>query len=200
MIPGGVSNVMNRIGRIQSLAERASGSFGGALGAAMMISAPSQSAVPSQSAPTTVAPASSTTDTSDIPLPAGAARWQASIDRAALAEGLDPKLFTAVVWLESNFVPDAVSHAGAIGLAQLMPATADLLGVDPYDPEQNLAGGARFLSDMIEKFGRVDLGLAAYNAGPARIAREHDGGPGVPVVPGYVEAVFNRYRQLGGTP
>jgi soluble lytic murein transglycosylase-like protein len=133
-------------------------------------------------------------------LPAGAARWQAAIDRAAAAEGIDPKLLTAVVWVESGFTPDAVSHAGAIGLAQLMPGTAELLGVDPYDPEQNLAGGARFLREMIDRFGRVDLALAAYNAGPARVAREHDGGPGVPVSAGYVETVFDRYRQLGGTP
>jgi soluble lytic murein transglycosylase-like protein len=196
MTPGGVTNVVARIGQIQALAGRASGSFAGALGTAMTAAAP---------AATTAPPASSATAPAHNPapvgnLPAGAARWQASIDRAAAAEGLDPKLLTAVVWVESNFVPDAISHAGAIGLAQLMPGTAELLGVDPYDPEQNLAGGARFLSDMIDRFGRVDLALAAYNAGPGRVSREHDGGPGVPVSAGYVEAVFDRYRQLGGTP
>jgi soluble lytic murein transglycosylase-like protein len=198
MTPGGVSNVMARIGQIQALAGRASGSFAGALGTAMMPSAPAATPAPAASAVTTPPSSTSTTPVGD--LPAGAARWQASIDRAAAAEGIDPKLLTAVVWVESNFTPDAVSHAGAIGLAQLMPGTAELLGVDPYDPEQNLAGGARFLSEMIDRFGRVDLALAAYNAGPARVAREHDGGPGVPVSAGYVDAVFDRYRQLGGTP
>lgn len=199
MTPGGVTGVVARIGQIQALAGRASGSFAGALGTAMMPvsqTAPSTGTAPSPTILT--APSSPTATPGD--LPAGASRWQASIDRAAVAEGIDPKLLTAVVWVESNFTPDAISHAGAIGLAQLMPGTAELLGVDPYDPEQNLAGGARFLSEMIDRFGRVDLALAAYNAGPARVAREHDGGPGVPVSAGYVEAVFDRYRQLGGTP
>jgi soluble lytic murein transglycosylase-like protein len=197
MTPGGVTSVMARIGQIQALAGRASGSFAGALGTAMMAAAPTTTTIPTS---TTAPPPAPTTATPVANLPAGAARWQASIDRAAAAEGLDPKLLTAVVWVESNFTPDAISHAGAIGLAQLMPGTAELLGVDPYDPEQNLAGGARFLSDMIDRFGRVDLALAAYNAGPGRVSREHDGGPGVPVSAGYVEAVFDRYRQLGGTP
>ncbi len=197
MTPGGVSGVMARVGQIQSLVGRASGSFAGALGTAMVSSAPAATAAAATSVVATP-PGSTTTPVGG--LPAGAARWQASIDRAAAAEGIDPKLLTAVVWVESSFTADAVSHAGAVGLAQLMPATADLLGVDPYDPEQNLAGGARFLGEMIDRFGRVDLALAAYNAGPARVAREHDGGPGVPVAAGYVDAVFDRYRQLGGTP
>jgi soluble lytic murein transglycosylase-like protein len=135
------------------------------------------------------------------PPPAGAARWQASIHRAAAAAGVDPKLLTAVVWTESDFIPDAVSHAGAIGLAQLMPATADMLGVDPYDPEQNLTGGARYLSDMIERYdGRLDLALAAYNAGPTRVSRLWDGGPDVPISGQYVQKVLDRFQQLGGTP
>ena len=203
MTPGGVTGVVARIGQIQALAGRASGSFAGALGTAMMPLSQTAPATGTATSPTTstspTAP-STPTATPGANLPAGASRWQASIDRAAAAEGIDPKLLTAVVWVESDFTPDAISHAGAIGLAQLMPGTAELLGVDPYDPEQNLAGGARFLSEMIDRFGRVDLALAAYNAGPARVAREHDGGPGVPVSAGYVEAVFDRYRQLGGTP
>ena len=135
------------------------------------------------------------------PPPAGAARWQASIHRAAAAAGIDPQLLTAVVWTESDFVPDAVSHAGAIGLAQLMPATADMLGVNPNDPEQNLMGGARYLSDMIDRYdGRLDLALAAYNAGPTRVSRLWDGGPGVPISGRYVQKVLDRFQQLGGTP
>ena len=135
------------------------------------------------------------------PPPAGAVRWQASIHRAAAAAGIDPQLLTAVVWTESDFVPDAVSHAGAIGLAQLMPATADILGVDPNDPEQNLMGGARYLADMIERYdGRLDLALAAYNAGPTRVSRLWDGGSGVPISGQYVQKVLDRFQQLGGTP
>ncbi|MDH3228062.1 MAG: lytic transglycosylase domain-containing protein [Thermoleophilia bacterium] len=135
------------------------------------------------------------------PPPAGAARWQASIHRAAAAAGVDPQLLTAVVWTESDFVPDAVSEAGAIGLAQLMPATAEMLGVDPNDPEQNLVGGARYLSDMIERYGgRLDLALAAYNAGPTRVSRLWDGGSDVPISGQYVQKVLDRFQQLGGTP
>jgi soluble lytic murein transglycosylase-like protein len=141
------------------------------------------------------------TDRSSTPLPAGAARWQPSIHRAAAAAGVDPRLLTAVVWTESDFVPDAVSHAGAIGLAQLMPATADTLGVDPNDPEQNLMGGARYLSDMIDRYdGRLDLALAAYNAGPTRVSRLWDGGSDVPISGQYVQKVLDRFQQLGGTP
>lgn len=197
-MPAGLSQVLARISTIQGLAERASGGFSGALGNAMVVET-SPTAVDLTSSTPSPATTPTSTRTGDD-LPSGAARWQASIERAATAHGIDPKLLTAVVWVESGFKPDAVSHAGAIGLAQLMPGTAELLGVDPYDPEQNLAGGARFLREMIDRFGRVDLALAAYNAGPARVAAEHDGGPGVPVSAGYVEAVFDRYRQLGGTP
>jgi hypothetical protein len=134
-------------------------------------------------------------------LPVGATRWQASIHRASAAAGIDPQLLTAVVWTESDFVPDAVSKAGAIGLSQLMPATAEMLAVDPNDPEQNLLGGARYLSDMIDRYdGRLDLALAAYNAGPTRVSQMWDGGPGVPISGPYVQKVLDRYQQLGGTP
>ena len=132
-------------------------------------------------------------------LPATAHRWRPAIVRAAQAAGIDPKLLTALVWTESGFRADAVSPAGAVGLAQLMPGTAEQLGVDPYDPYENLEGGARFLRSMIDRFGRVDLALAAYNAGPARVARLHDGGPGVPIAEDYVTTVMDRYRILGGT-
>ncbi len=132
-------------------------------------------------------------------LPPEAHRWRPAISRAARAAGIDPALLTAVVWTESGFKADAVSPAGAVGLAQLMPGTADQLGVDPYDPYRNLEGGARFLRTMIDRFGRLDLALAAYNAGPARVARLHNGGPGVPISQDYVATVIDRYRTLGGS-
>jgi soluble lytic murein transglycosylase-like protein len=82
-----------------------------------------------------------------------------------------------------------------------MPATAEMLGVDPNDPEQNLAGGARYLSDMIDRYdGRLDLALAAYNAGPTRVSQMWDGGSGVPISGAYVQKVLDRFQQLGGTP
>ena len=100
-----------------------------------------------------------------------------------------------MVWVESDFVPDAVSWAGAIGLTQLMPGTAALLEVDPTDPMENLEGGARFLSYLIDRFGEIDHALAAYNAGPVRV--QEQGGPPSYTLP-YIDAVLSRYQQLGG--
>lgn len=120
-----------------------------------------------------------------------------SIDAAARRAGLDPRLLASVVWAESTFVPDAVSSAGAIGLAQLMPGTAAGLGVDPWDPEANLEGGATYLAMQIDRFGTVDLGLAAYNAGPGRVI-ETGGAPSY--THDYIDRVRGYYERLGGTP
>jgi soluble lytic murein transglycosylase-like protein len=86
---------------------------------------------------------------------------------------MDEKLIAAVVRAESGFDPLAVSRVGAMGLMQLMPATAaDMQVADPFDPEQNLDGGVRYLKWMMSRFeGRVDLALAAYNAGPTAVER-----------------------------
>lgn len=89
----------------------------------------------------------------------------------ARRHGLDPHLVAAVVAAESSFRPNAVSAAGARGLMQLMPATARALGIDPDCPYANIAGGVRYLRAQAERFGDMRLALAAYNAGPARIAR-----------------------------
>jgi soluble lytic murein transglycosylase-like protein len=129
-------------------------------------------------------------------LPPAASRWTGSIEAAAARHGLDPKLLMALVWTESDFNPSAVSPAGAIGLTQLMPGTALQLGVDPFDPEQNLEGGARFLREMIDRFGRVDLALAAYNAGPSRLSTFDLTGE-VPIAQGYVRSVLARQQSIG---
>ncbi len=89
----------------------------------------------------------------------------------AVREGVPPELFLALVHAESSFNPKAISRVGAIGLTQLMPATAQELGVNPHDPVQNLVGGARYLRSQFERFGSWQLALAAYNAGPTRVAR-----------------------------
>jgi hypothetical protein len=97
----------------------------------------------------------------------------ALIDEAATAHGISAHLVRAVVQAESGFDPSAVSPAGAQGLMQLMPLTADLMGVnDPLDPRQNVFGGAKYLSQLLDRFdGDVALALAGYNAGPTRVAR-----------------------------
>lgn len=130
-------------------------------------------------------------------LPAEGRAWAPSIERAALRAGVDPALLASLVWAESGFRPDARSHAGAIGLSQLMPATAAGLGVDPHDPQQNLEGGARFLAEQLRRFGRPELALAAYNAGPARV--EAAGGiPAITETQTYVPRVMGYYQQLRG--
>jgi soluble lytic murein transglycosylase-like protein len=132
-------------------------------------------------------------------LPAAARPYAGAIARAAAAEGVDPALLSSVAWTESGFRAQARSGAGALGLMQLMPATAAGLGVDPLDPEQALAGGARYLRTQLDRFGgRADLALAAYNAGPTAV-RRHGGVPPYPETQAYVTRVLDRYRQLGGT-
>lgn len=95
-----------------------------------------------------------------------------AVAEAAARHGLDPKLLHALVVTESAYRPDARSSVGAGGLTQLMPATALELGVkDRFDPIDNLRGGADYLAQQILRFGDLRLALAAYNSGPARVAR-----------------------------
>lgn len=90
---------------------------------------------------------------------------------AARQHGVPEDLFLRLVQQESNWNPNAKSHKGALGLAQLMPATARTLGVDPNKPKQNLEGGARYLAKQYRKFGSWKLALAAYNAGPKAVEK-----------------------------
>ncbi|CUH53077.1 lytic transglycosylase domain-containing protein [Shimia sp. R11_0] len=90
---------------------------------------------------------------------------------AALLHGIPVDLFLKLVQQESNWNASAKSHAGALGLAQLMPGTARALRVDPLDPRQNLEGGARYLKQQYLKFGSWRLALAAYNAGPGAVEK-----------------------------
>lgn len=108
---------------------------------------------------------------------------------AARKHNIPEDLFLRLVHQESRWNPSAVSHKGAIGLAQLMPGTAELLRVDPSDPQQNLEGGARYLRMMFDKFGDWKLALAAYNAGPAAVER-HNGIPPFRETQDYVRIIL----------
>lgn len=108
---------------------------------------------------------------------------------AARRHGVPEDLFLRLIQQESGWNPRAVSPKGARGLAQLMPATARLLGVDINDPEQNLEGGARYLRMMYDRFGNWRLALAAYNAGPEAVER-HDGIPPYRETRNYVRAIL----------
>jgi len=122
----------------------------------------------------------------------------AAIDQAASRHNVDPSLVRAVIKVESNFNPNAVSRKGAMGLMQLMPQTARRLNVsNPFDPEQNVDAGVRQLKQLMENYGGdVKLTLAAYNAGPGAVARSAG-------VPHYAETrqYVKRITQLyyGGT-
>jgi len=96
-------------------------------------------------------------------------RWNKEIKAASAKYNLAPGLIAAVIEQESGGDPQALSPVGAIGLMQLMPATAKLMGVNPYDPAQNIDGGAHYLSNQLKAFGSLDGALAAYNAGPGNV-------------------------------
>ena len=127
-------------------------------------------------------------------------RFGSEIETAARRSGLDPALILSVVMEESGGDPEARSPKGAMGLMQLMPATARELGVaDRTDAAQNLEGGSRYLADMLGKFaGKLEVALAAYNAGPGTVSRLGGRVPDYPETQRYVKNVLDRYENLGG--
>ncbi len=126
-------------------------------------------------------------------------RYEPEFRAAAAESGLPPELLLAVVMEESGGDPGATSSRGARGLMQLMPDTAHEVGVvDPDHPGENLRGGARYLARMLERYeGKLDLALAAYNAGPGNVDRAGRQVPAFRETRRYVERVMARLRGLG---
>lgn len=123
--------------------------------------------------------------------------WRASLLAVADRYSLSPDLLAALVRQESGWHPTALSPKGAQGLAQLMPATARALAVDARDPVANLAGGARYLRQLLDRFdGNVEQALAAYNAGPARVLRA-GGVPRIAETQAYVSNILLRLTPAG---
>jgi len=130
--------------------------------------------------------------------PGGAAGdFDRLIAHTAAHNGLPPALVKAVIATESNFNATAVSAKGALGLMQLMPETADMLGVDPFRVDENVDGGTRYLRHLWDRFGDLTDALAAYNAGPESVDR-YGGIPPYPETQQYVRRVLAYYRHYHG--
>jgi soluble lytic murein transglycosylase-like protein len=141
-------------------------------------------------------------DRYDSLLLAKAGQYDAIIERAAMSASVEPNLLRAVIVVESGFNPRAVSKRGAVGLMQLMPATATRFGVsNPYDPRENVRAGARYLKFLIDRFGQdVRLALAAYNAGEEAVDRNGGQIPPFTETLAYVPRVLKIYRMLREQP
>jgi len=112
-------------------------------------------------------------------------------EKAAAEFGVPKDIFARLIQMESNWNPEARSADGAIGLAQLMPDTARRLGIDPYDPEANLKGGALYLKQQYMRFRSWKLAVAAYNAGPEAVVAYKDVPP-FPETESYVKTIMGR--------
>jgi soluble lytic murein transglycosylase-like protein len=137
-------------------------------------------------------------DRYDAMLLAKSGRYDSIIEKAATAASVEPNLLRAVIVVESGFNSRAVSRRGAMGLMQLMPATATRFGVsNPYDPLQNVHAGARYLKFLIDRFGQdVRLALAAYNAGEDAVDRNGGQIPPFSETMAYVPRVLKIYQML----
>jgi Transglycosylase SLT domain len=126
---------------------------------------------------------------------AGPSKIDSIIDRVSSRYQVDPKLVHAMIRVESNYDPSAVSSKGAMGLMQLIPSTAQRFGVqNPFDPGQNIQGGVSYLKYLLHLFGgNLPLSLAAYNAGEDRVIRS-GGVPDIPETEHYVRTITHLYH------
>ena len=138
-----------------------------------------------------------TVDDHSVPAVPGSP-YEDIIEAAADRYRVPSALIRAVIKQESNFNAEAVSHKGAMGLMQLMPETADLLGVsDPFNPDQNIFGGTQYLVDLISRYnGNLNKALAAYNAGPERV---RDSIPNIRETRNFVDSVLHYYESFSNT-
>lgn len=127
-------------------------------------------------------------------------KYKHLIEQKAKKYNLDPVLLASLVKQESNFNPYAVSHCGAMGMGQLMPATARYLGVkDPFNAAQNLDGAANYLSQQLKTFGGdIKKALAAYNAGPGAV-KKYGGIPPYAETRNYVKSILSHYAQINNS-
>jgi soluble lytic murein transglycosylase-like protein len=124
-------------------------------------------------------------------------KYDGIIQKAAKEFGVEVTLIKAIIKAESYFNPNAISQSGAQGLMQLMPDTADDMEVgDPFDPEENILGGTRYLSLLLKRFNQDKRrAVAAYNVGPTRV-ENHDAVPPIPQTRQFVDRVMRFYREF----
>ncbi|AWN51670.1 lytic transglycosylase domain-containing protein [Methylobacterium sp. 17Sr1-1] len=148
-------------------------------------------ASPALAAPAAPAPAAAAAESKEETVEQALCRL---IEGAAKSKGLPVAFLTRLIWRESSFRPGVVSRAGAQGVAQFMPGTAQERGLlDPFDPEQAIPAAARFLIDLRGRFGNLGLAAAAYNGGPGRVSAWLAGTGGLPAeTRAYVSAITGR--------
>lgn len=121
------------------------------------------------------------------------------VNRFSSEFDVDEKLITAIIQTESNFNPTAISKKGAIGFMQIMPKTAELLNIDPYDSTQNIYAGIKYFKQLLEiNNNNIPLALAAYNAGMGNVVK-YDSIPPFLETQLYIEKVLKTYNTLSGT-